>query len=184
MYWRDVYKSSADAAKALAMERSGRVMLSPRARLAAVYAVQSHRLGDLEGMDGLNGGFKSLLKKAKSLSPSHALAKKLAPKLYKKVEKIEPAGLLKVNKKSSPKTPPASVAASASANTNLPVALDPSSFTQPAGFNTFSSGGGGGAVAPADPNATAATDEGMSLPVMLGIGAGAVFLLYLLTKRH
>lgn len=186
MYWRDAYRSEESAVNALIAEERGVIRLSPAHRQAAAKA-----LSDLCESDRASlGSLKSILKKVKKLSPSHAIAKAVAPKLYKKIEKIEPAGLLKVNKKhaASATTSPAPAAppsTSVVTPLSLPAPVDMSAFAP------LPSGGGGTAAfsqPSADtPPATDTSSGGFSLTdpfVLLAIGGAALILFLMLKKKR
>lgn len=176
MYWREHYSSPQDALRKARGAARGSVRMNAAQRMAAVSA-----LGELTETSEL-GSLKSFLKKAvkigTKLSPSHQIAKAISPKLLALSPSHILAEKLSVTSKSAPKTPPAAAPASAVPEpVVIPVApLDFSS--QPLPF--AQGGGGGGGFVPAP--AAVAAEEGISMPVMIGLGVGAL-LYFVFTKK-
>ncbi len=203
MYWQDHYKTPAHAVKVLRAVASGQVRMTPAQLHIAHVAARSQLHGISEDPQNMGhvaygltelphnlgshdlGSLKSFLKKvvktADKLNPLSSITRKIDP-LQKAVDKW--AGVTK----SSPKTAP-STALVAPATVVLPDAppqpipqLPDLTGNSPMSFSQGSSGGGGGAPAPV-PGDPAAVDDGLSLPVMIGIGAAGLLVLYLLMRK-
>lgn len=200
MYWQDKYSSPGQAVTALKEVLAGKrkmtaaelhiAHVASRAGLSGIsedpnnlgviceLTEQPHNLGSLKSF------FKKVVKTATKLSPSHQIAKAL------KIDAFSPSHIL-VNKltatpASSPKTPPAAIA-EAPATQVLPLAppqpipqLPDLTGNSPMSFN-ISSGGGGSAPAPVPGEAVA--ESWLTPPVMIGMGVGALALLFLLLRK-
>lgn len=146
---------------------------------------------DFARMGGLKSDIKKALKSGNVAKIQSALARESAKLAKAPDSKKAPKRLAYVNQLqaqlavASAGTPTTAVLPGAPEQPipqlSTPAPTDPMSFSQ--------GGGGGGGFAPSAPAApvpgdTVAADSGLSMPVMIGIGAGALLLLYLLTRKH
>jgi hypothetical protein len=193
MYWQDHYKTPAHAVRALQAVQRGQLRMTPNqlhiahvaaraalngisedpSNLGAVYSITElpHNLGSLKSF------FKKVVKVANKLDPLYSVRKKIDP-VTKFVDKT--VGITK----SSPKMIPSPATTQVLPDTPAqPIAVLPDlTGNSPMSFAQGSSGGGS-APAPV-PGDAAPSDDGLSVPVMLGIGAAGLLVLYLLMRKR
>ena len=181
MYWQDKYATPAHAVRALALAAQGKIAMTPKDLHIAHVAARSGMSGltdDPNNLGSLKSFFKKVVKVANKLDPLYSVRKKIDP-VTKAVNKA-------VGISSAPKTPPALVseAPATAVLPNAPAQPIPELTTAqvPMNFSQGSGGGGGGAPAPVAEQA--ASDSGLSVPVMLGIGAAGLLVLYLLMGKR
>jgi hypothetical protein len=205
MYWQDHYKTSAHAVRALQAVQRGQLRMTPnqlhiahvaaRAKLSGISEDPSN-LGASYGLTELPHNLGGLKKDIKSALKSSNVAKiqkaldresaklakapdsKKAPKRLDYVTQLQ--AQLAVAKAGTVPSTPVLPGAPEQPIAQLPdlTGSSPMSFSQ--------GGGGSGSTSMTTPEPTAAAaaaDEGLSLPVMLGIGAAALLALYLLMKK-
>jgi hypothetical protein len=138
-----------------------------------------HNLGSISSF------LKKAVKVATKLSPSHQIAKAISPKLLALSPSHMLAEKLSVSAKSSPKTPPTLATNVLPDTPAQPIpALPDMSATSPMSFSQGSSGGGGGGIpAPVPGEPAVAEESALSMPVMIGLGAAALLVLYLLMRK-
>jgi hypothetical protein len=192
MYWQDHYKTPAHAVRALQAVQRGQLRMTPgqlhiahvaaRAKLSGI-SEDPDNLGDVYGLTelphnlgSLKSFFKKVVKTANKLDPLYSVRKKIDP-VTKFVDKT--VGITK----SSPKMIPATTQVLPDTPAQPIAVLPDLTGNSPMSFAQGSSGGGGGAPAPVPGDPAPVEDTWLTTPVMIGMGAAGLLVLYLLMRK-
>ena len=201
MYWQDHYQTPAHAVRTLQRVQRGQLRMTPSQLHIAHVAARSALNGISEDPNNLGavysltelphnlGGLKKDIKKALKSNDAAKISKVLAKEQAKldkaPASKKAPARLAYVQKLQAQLTKTQSTPTTAvlpgAPEQPIPQLPDLSANT-PASFASGSSGGS--SPVPLASDAQAAEDSGLSMPIVIGLGAAALLVLYLLTRKH